>query len=972
MKRLLSILAFAFICLLTCAVPADTSKIRVACVENRLDIEAVSGKVYVRKGNSQDKTNYIFVTDTLLEIICNDTSNVSLKGGYQEDIVTCWSQVGTLKPKQDGDEWHNLAPQKRRNWLEFNSNHIKKQGVDLILMYTPVNSGKINVRNCGKWDIDKLCISYATSNGRGQNLSLVEAGESNVTITAQQPIALKSDDQLRALSLKREGLREVMIVEEVLFDGNAIPFKARSKDGKTFNEDDIMFAYEIIADTLLNRDLGGGHHTVSYKCIVLSKDGPNEIIINLPIDVEKNHYLTWCFIGLFLGLILIWQLWDYNKKSKDHDGSDEEPSHHKKRSVRSLINNLYKLLKKEKKSGQDDTITPTPSESDHQDNNLVLEAENSELGQKDKENSGLQPGLNSADEEEKINKAKEESQKKTINSVINKWNEKYPGNQVNSSQRTIDFLFTTIEKGYIGPDEKSCIEKAKNEYQSGDQSPITSINELINAVYNKGLIEGGDSAQKATLIDISDSAKQQLETIEELEQDKKDLISQCSDLETKNKELSDRISGLEKEKKQLTDRISGLDQTNSVLSKQVSELTLGNKNLQTERDNLKGQVSTQSQNNIDKLENKIEELNQEITQANETISGKESELKAKQKELEKLIIKKEELESKYNTVNEQLSGAEAKHREAINSLKEGHKAACLEMKESFKNQLLEKDKERTKAQKDHEFAMNEQRNEFNSKFAELKEENDKKIQTLTDEHNAAINRLNDENKAVVDQLNATINELSVRANVGRNETIAKADKLLRALSENLTKLNSSVNSIVVQPPIFVSIVRNILTDLKTTCEAFDYFKDGEWTNPDKTQAQVILDMQGIFINALGKSRWINNVTRLLSYSRLPALQDGTDLPSLLESHGISSALVECIYADLSSLLGIADIGLIVPAVLANNYSMDSYDYTNGDTWIDKFFPEVSIRNYKGKVFDIVQVGYAIGGKTIKKPDVQYN
>ena len=72
------------------------------------------------------------------------------------------------------------------------------------------------------------------------------------------------------------------------------------------------------------------------------------------------------------------------------------------------------------------------------------------------------------------------------------------------------------------------------------------------------------------------------------------------------------------------------------------------------------------------------------------------------------------------------------------------------------------------------------------------------------------------------------------------------------------------------------------------------------------------------------------------------------------------------------LLGIVNMGILVPAVLANDFDKDNYEYKNGDTWIDRFFPEVSMRNYKGKVFDIVQVGYTIEGVTEKKPVVQYN
>ena len=47
-----------------------------------------------------------------------------------------------------------------------------------------------------------------------------------------------------------------------------------------------------------------------------------------------------------------------------------------------------------------------------------------------------------------------------------------------------------------------------------------------------------------------------------------------------------------------------------------------------------------------------------------------------------------------------------------------------------------------------------------------------------------------------------------------------------------------------------------------------------------------------------------------------------------------------------------------------------YDYKNSDIWIDQFFPNINIRHYKGKVLDIVQVGYTLDGRMERKPIVQ--
>ena len=70
------------------------------------------------------------------------------------------------------------------------------------------------------------------------------------------------------------------------------------------------------------------------------------------------------------------------------------------------------------------------------------------------------------------------------------------------------------------------------------------------------------------------------------------------------------------------------------------------------------------------------------------------------------------------------------------------------------------------------------------------------------------------------------------------------------------------------------------------------------------------------------------------------------------------------------MLGAVDMAIIIPAVLATKFSEKAYNYENDDIWIDKFFPNLARRDYAGKVFDIVRVGYLINGKE-EKPIVQY-
>ena len=69
--------------------------------------------------------------------------------------------------------------------------------------------------------------------------------------------------------------------------------------------------------------------------------------------------------------------------------------------------------------------------------------------------------------------------------------------------------------------------------------------------------------------------------------------------------------------------------------------------------------------------------------------------------------------------------------------------------------------------------------------------------------------------------------------------------------------------------------------------------------------------------------------------------------------------------------------VIVPTVLSDNFDKNLHDYKNYDVWIDKFFPNVSVRDYKKwNIFDISSIGYEIKDKNgnimeSKKPTVLF-
>lgn len=941
MKKIVLLLIIVTLCFSAKAEQIDTCKIKVERTDKGFKISAASENVFVRQGNSLDPKNYVFLTDTLVEILCKDSIGIKLQDCHQEGKVTCWSQKSGEDAKQDKSPTHQLAPAERRNWLKFNSMNASTQ-VEMVIISDNSQSANIDFRKCGGWSIDQVGVKFEVKKDKGDSyIDLQWQNESNMFST----IELKDGVKIDKLTLYKKKPRTMQVNKVLLDNKTSVPYMISTNQSDSIQADDIMLNSEISVDLSDVELSSGGSHKLFFVCSVLKNQGPEDVSIIIPIEVkEEGNWLAWIMWGLisFFGLIvllfcsiIILKKIRKSKKKYNNVKSSEDQTEHKNKEGKSPIQGTDSGSDK----NQAKVDTPIKSDSDAKK-------------EQEKESSQIVPS----------DDVLKEIRKKTIRTIIEEWNANHPENIVDNSHFNINSFMNIIAKGYISPKGKAMLEKYADAYQIQDEElGAKSIEGLHTAIYNRGLLDGAAST-KTTKGDSDQMSEILNKQIGELSEQKTKLEKIVSDLKKDN-------ASIQGEKNKLQDHVNAIDKENERLynacedqSKKIAEL--------------QQLVDAQSQEHVSLLEENIKELKKEIATAQDTISKKADAIADEKENVKKLTIQKENLNNKYKTLKDEYDKIDGKHQGEITKLKEAHKEASIRQKEKYEAQLKDKDEEIVKKQTAHETALKDQKDQYEAKLTQQQEESKAALKKKEEEYQKALEKLKKDQEAKVAKLNATIKELGASANAGRDQAIEDAEKLLKTIASDLGNIENSVKTVVSQSPIFVNSINNIFSELQRTQEEFDDYKTEDWSKPEMLQAQVIADMQDIFIKALNRSGWMNNVARLLSYSRLPKLHDGTpdgiDLPSKLEAHGISAAVLERIYSNMVNLLGIANMGILVPAVLANNYDKESYEYKNDDTWIDKFFPEVSTRNYKGKVFDIVQVGYTVEGVTEKKPVVQYN
>ena len=966
MRKFISFLTFIALSLCTWA-DNDICKIKVKRTEKGFTVTAGSTNVYVRPGGNVGSKNYVFFSCDTVEILCNDSSTINLKGGHQEKKVTCWSQEGEKEKRQDKDNSHQLAPAQRRNWLVF-SNNIDNEGVNITISAGDGETKdiKINFRRCEEWNHEKAHISYKI-NGKDNESSADRIFKKNEDRYICDKIELKSGESLSELKVTHPEESNI-VFKEVRLDGKKIRKLIYKEDNTPLDEDDIMYSTYIIADSLLNEQLPEGNHEISYDCTVLTEKGPQEVTLIVPIEVEKSNNIL-SKIGIIVGILVVIvvlgilgiKLIDKKKNKKGTDNNTTSPKGENAPKGGNQNPENPEDRNNNGGNGNDPNKGTTCGLSNDETADGAVEDEHQKEDTAEQIIKKLKKcyGTEDLTEISKNIRRPEDLKKDGIKSVINKWNAEHPENPVDYSQINIAPFIHVIGNGYISPKGKQLLEKSLTEFGVKYEGLIEAyvIEKLYQAIYNKGCVDGAAEATK------NNGAKVLLE---ELTKQNRELSEAKTKLENEKKVWKGEKDSFEKNNKKLQENYDIICDENFQLHKQT-ELK------DTLIKELEQQINVQSQEHVAELEVQIKQLSKDIASATETIAGKDIEIAAEQKKVENITKKKEEWEAKYNKVNDELNAIAEKHEVEVDKLKSDHKEAYLKQKDKYERLLENKNSEIENLKILHSEQLSIQKTEYEGKLTGQKKEAEETVAKLNKEKENAISTLNAQHQGEVNKLNRTIEELGKSVNVGRDETIEKANQILAAINEDLSKVDEAVSAIVNQAPIFVTIIKDIRSGLQGTIEQFNDYEKNEWAAPDKLQQQVIEDMQDIFINeALVRSGWMNNVARLLSYSRLPKLHDGIDMPAELEAHGLDSALLENINAKMVTLLGIADMGLLVPAVLANNFDKENYDYKNADTWIDQFFPEVNTRNYKDKVFDIVQVGYTINGQTERKPVVQYN
>lgn len=173
-------------------------------------------------------------------------------------------------------------------------------------------------------------------------------------------------------------------------------------------------------------------------------------------------------------------------------------------------------------------------------------------------------------------------------------------------------------------------------------------------------------------------------------------------------------------------------------------------------------------------------------------------------------------------------------------------------------------------------------------------------------------------------------------------------------------------------PIFINAFKNIFNNTTNALDEFKSYIDECRNNKNITSSDIRAEIQDILMYyGLNKSGWINRLMIFLSYSR------NTNIKDQMKEHWIDVSLLESICSNITKMLKEINIEVIIPTVLNDKFDNNLHGYKNDDNWIDKFFPNVSMRDCKKwNIYDISSIGYEIkdeNGNIIKskKPDVQY-
>lgn len=241
------------------------------------------------------------------------------------------------------------------------------------------------------------------------------------------------------------------------------------------------------------------------------------------------------------------------------------------------------------------------------------------------------------------------------------------------------------------------------------------------------------------------------------------------------------------------------------------------------------------------------------------------------------------------------------------------------------------------------------------------EELKSRLEGLTNEQKDKLFELLKEDKKLREDKNEWKSEKLINSNL----------KYLGEITKEIETMKKSVDETLFQTPIFINSFNIILSELDRTVDEFKDIDEWRSNNKNISSLDVKAELQNTLKTCgLNRSGWINNLMRLLSYSRNSFIKDK------MKERWIDVSLLESICSNVEKMLDENNIKVVTPTVLVDKFDKNFHEYNNGDTRIDKYFPDISTRDYKWFIFEIVSLWYEIRddeGSIIesKKPTVYY-
>ena len=168
--------------------------------------------------------------------------------------------------------------------------------------------------------------------------------------------------------------------------------------------------------------------------------------------------------------------------------------------------------------------------------------------------------------------------------------------------------------------------------------------------------------------------------------------------------------------------------------------------------------------------------------------------------------------------------------------------------------------------------------------------------------------------------------------------------------------------------IYKNLLERVAVNYEMTKQKIIELKDQpDWKDGKVDVKEMINRIQPILQEGMKRNGWINILTYLNCYG------DVSQVATEFNSHNLHVLQLGKLNSLIRALLGMVQISIFIPRLLIDEFNTDYYEFKNSETWIDKFCPAICPRDYAGKVFDLIQMGYQIQGKELisYKPLVVY-